>query len=343
MRFVNKKVGLELRPQMRRAGAVHTRRVTAPRSSRCAGSARSSPTGVVALATFDLDVRDGEFLTLLGPSGCGKSTVLRLIAGLASPTAGAIDWRAPRAANNIGFVFQECDAAALGDVFDNVYLPLRLAGVSREAAAPLVARRSRSSALPTFERALPRELSGGMRMRVRHRPRAGDAADAAADGRAFRRARRGDALPAQRRSARAEAPVRHDDRLRHPFGLRERLSLDAHRRDVAARAARSSTRSRSIRRSRATTIFGRAELSPTCAAGASPALASQSKRRRRDPGTDARSPAATSACRSPSSSQRSPRGKRLVRWKHSALYSPGAELISRRSSRIATSCSRRCS
>ncbi|MBG0810323.1 ABC transporter ATP-binding protein [Methylosinus sp. H3A] len=130
------------------------------------GIGKSFANGVAALENFDLDLRDGEFLTLLGPSGCGKSTALRLISGLATPSAGAILWREPQAAHNIGFVFQEATLLPWADVFANVYLPLRLAGKTRATAAPLVRETLALVGLSDFETALPRQLSGGMKMRV---------------------------------------------------------------------------------------------------------------------------------------------------------------------------------
>src|SRR5437667_4895439 len=67
--------------------------------------------GVMALGPLDLDVRKGEFVSLLGPSGCGKSTALRLIAGLNAPTSGSVGISRPagraRPGHSIGFVFQE--------------------------------------------------------------------------------------------------------------------------------------------------------------------------------------------------------------------------------------------
>src|ERR1700736_6535358 len=87
---------------------------------------------VTAVADLDLDVREGEFLSLLGPSGCGKSTVLRLLAGLSSPTRGAIDWTNGRP--ELGFVFQDPTLMPWGTVFSNVWLPLRFHGVSRSQA-----------------------------------------------------------------------------------------------------------------------------------------------------------------------------------------------------------------
>lgn len=125
--------------------------------------------GVTALDGFDLDVRGGDFLSLLGPSGCGKSTVLRLIAGLAEPSAGKVVWPGSRDADHrseIGFVFQEPTLMPWADVADNVWLPLRLRGVSRADAKSRIAESLSLVGLQDFAKAYPRELSGGMKMRV---------------------------------------------------------------------------------------------------------------------------------------------------------------------------------
>ncbi|MFD2057376.1 ABC transporter ATP-binding protein [Mesorhizobium calcicola] len=124
--------------------------------------------GVTALSDVDLTIREGDFLSLLGPSGCGKSTALRLIAGLSTPTSGVIDWRGGGSLDrsNIGFVFQEPTLLPWASVFDNVWLPLRLKGVSRAKAAPAVTEMLARVHLTGFEDAVPRELSGGMKMRV---------------------------------------------------------------------------------------------------------------------------------------------------------------------------------
>jgi len=125
--------------------------------------------GTLALSGLNLEVREREFLTLLGPSGCGKSTVLRLIARLDRPTQGEIIG-APRDAadisTHVGFVFQEPTLLPWASVFDNVFLPLRLRGKSRNASAPEVHAALSLVGLDTFAKAYPRELSGGMRMRV---------------------------------------------------------------------------------------------------------------------------------------------------------------------------------
>ncbi|WGD28554.1 ABC transporter ATP-binding protein [Ancylobacter sp. WKF20] len=122
---------------------------------------------VTALEGLNMQVRQGEFLSLLGPSGCGKSTALRLIAGLSEPTGGRIDWAAGAAARpSIGFVFQEPTLMPWASVFGNVYLPLRLAGTSRKAATAAIEEALEMVGLSAFRDAYPRELSGGMKMRV---------------------------------------------------------------------------------------------------------------------------------------------------------------------------------
>jgi NitT/TauT family transport system ATP-binding protein len=127
--------------------------------------------GVVALQNLDLSVGEHEFLSLLGPSGCGKSTALRLIAGLGAPSAGRIIWadageQVRRGRRDIGFVFQEPTLMPWANVWSNVYLPLRLEGVSKRTAAPKVEAALAMVGLTGFARAYPRELSGGMKMRV---------------------------------------------------------------------------------------------------------------------------------------------------------------------------------
>ena len=121
------------------------------------------PTGVQALEQLDLELRRGEFLSLLGPSGCGKSTALRLAAGLAQPTTGTMH-RAPDM--RLGFVFQEPTLMPWATVFDNVRLPLRLQGRSVASVRDEVMQVLDLVGLTEFVNAYPRELSGGMRMRV---------------------------------------------------------------------------------------------------------------------------------------------------------------------------------
>jgi NitT/TauT family transport system ATP-binding protein len=128
--------------------------------------------GTVALRDVNLTIGRAQFVSLLGPSGCGKSTLLRLIAGLGDLTSGRIDW--PEAAHDargrpkrdLGFVFQEPTLMPWATVFDNVYLPLKLTRLSRTAARPRIMEALAMVGLEKFERAYPRELSGGMKMRV---------------------------------------------------------------------------------------------------------------------------------------------------------------------------------
>ncbi len=135
------------------------------------GVAKTFGTGTVALDGLDLDVREGEFLSLLGPSGCGKSSALRIVAGLSEPSRGIVEWRGGRdlgsnARDNLGFVFQEPTLMPWATVFGNVFLPLKLAGVDKAAAAPRVTEALAYVGLADFAKAYPRELSGGMKMRV---------------------------------------------------------------------------------------------------------------------------------------------------------------------------------
>jgi NitT/TauT family transport system ATP-binding protein len=144
----------------------------APRLASLLGVTKVFSNGTVALANMSLDIAQGEFLSLLGPSGCGKSTALRIIAGLGEPTSGSIDWPAAmhdaagRPLPEIGFVFQEATLMPWATVFGNVFLPLRLKGVSRSAARPTVLEALAMVGLEKFANSYPRELSGGMKMRV---------------------------------------------------------------------------------------------------------------------------------------------------------------------------------
>jgi NitT/TauT family transport system ATP-binding protein len=134
------------------------------------GVTKAYGNGVMALGPLDLDVAKGEFVSLLGPSGCGKSTALRLIAGLNAPTSGAVRvaHRADpsRAGHSIGFVFQEPTLMPWTSVRENVRLPLKLAHAPAAAALARVDEALAQVGLAEFADAYPRELSGGMKMRV---------------------------------------------------------------------------------------------------------------------------------------------------------------------------------
>ncbi len=119
--------------------------------------------GTLALRDLNLAVRPGEFISLLGPSGCGKSTALRLLAGLGSPTTGELAWAGDP---TLSFVFQEPTLMPWRTVFGNTYLPLRLRGMGKAEARPRVMAALAGVGLAKFADAYPRQLSGGMKMRV---------------------------------------------------------------------------------------------------------------------------------------------------------------------------------
>lgn len=128
--------------------------------------------GTLALRGVDLDIGRGDFLSLLGPSGCGKSTLLRILAGLIAPSAGSLDWpTAPYDARGaaqpkLGFVFQEPTLMPWATALANVALPLRLEGMPRAEREDRAAAALARVGLAGFEKAYPRALSGGMKMRV---------------------------------------------------------------------------------------------------------------------------------------------------------------------------------
>jgi NitT/TauT family transport system ATP-binding protein len=128
--------------------------------------------GTVALRDLSLDVRPGEFVSLLGPSGCGKSTVLRIIAGLGEATGGTVEWptadydASGRPHPSLGFVFQEPTLMPWATVFNNVWLPFRLKGRSKSETRDEVMQALAMVGLESVAGSYPRELSGGMKMRV---------------------------------------------------------------------------------------------------------------------------------------------------------------------------------
>jgi NitT/TauT family transport system ATP-binding protein len=133
---------------------------------------KTYPNGTHALQPVELTVREGEFITLLGPSGCGKSTLLKMIAGLLEPSDGRILlWRKPieqveSTGHRVSFVFQEPTLMPWAKVQTNVRLPLDLAGVDAKEGNQRVAESLAMVGLDKFASHLPRELSGGMQMRV---------------------------------------------------------------------------------------------------------------------------------------------------------------------------------
>ncbi|MEH6728000.1 MAG: ABC transporter ATP-binding protein [Hyphomicrobiales bacterium] len=136
------------------------------------GITKSFSNGTVALRDMAMDVQQGEFVSLLGPSGCGKSTALRIIAGLAPATTGTVSWgdtsdsSVEDSSHDVSFVFQEPTLMPWATVFGNVFLPLKLKGQSKAAARDAVMEALALVGLEQFENSYPRELSGGMKMRV---------------------------------------------------------------------------------------------------------------------------------------------------------------------------------
>jgi NitT/TauT family transport system ATP-binding protein len=129
--------------------------------------ARSGP--VEALRDISFVVGRGEFVALVGPSGCGKSTLLRIVAGLRTPTTGAVTVEGrpvtrPRA--SVGMVFQSPVLLKWRSVIDNVLLPAELAGLDPKRYRDRTRDLLRLVGLADFERKLPHELSGGMQQRA---------------------------------------------------------------------------------------------------------------------------------------------------------------------------------
>jgi NitT/TauT family transport system ATP-binding protein len=135
-------------------------------------ASKTFPNGTRALAPIDLTIFAGEFLTLIGPSGCGKSTLLKLIANLIEPSDGNILWwsgpfdRVGVTGRSLAFVFQDPTLMPWARVEANVRLPLDLAGWARTASGPRVDDALARVSLQGFGRHYPRQLSGGMKMRV---------------------------------------------------------------------------------------------------------------------------------------------------------------------------------
>ena len=136
------------------------------------GVSKRFSNGTLALQDMSLAIGAHDFVSFLGPSGCGKSTALRIIAGLTAPTSGTLTWHSvphsekTRAERDLGFVFQEPTLMPWATVLDNVWLPLRLAGINRDAADTALREALAMVGLTKFANVYPRELSGGMKMRV---------------------------------------------------------------------------------------------------------------------------------------------------------------------------------
>ena len=127
--------------------------------------------GTTALQGIELDIRPGEFISLIGPSGCGKSTLLRIIGDLIEPTSGALTVNgkpAPQARRDrdYGIVFQDSVLFDWRTVARNIALPLEMLGWPRERRDKRVEEMLELVELAGFEKHHPWQLSGGMQQRV---------------------------------------------------------------------------------------------------------------------------------------------------------------------------------
>jgi NitT/TauT family transport system ATP-binding protein len=137
-----------------------------PRVLTMQGIAKVFGGATTALRDMNLTVNEGDFISLLGPSGCGKSTALRLIAGLMQPTQGRILWEGGRGKDDLGVVFQEPTLMPWATVAQNVFLPFRLRGLTYASVKDRIEEILALVGLEAFAASYPRELSGGMKMRV---------------------------------------------------------------------------------------------------------------------------------------------------------------------------------
>ena len=132
--------------------------------------ARAGHEAVHALGPIDLELRRGEFLSVIGPSGCGKTTLLEVLAGLVMPTSGAVEIDGRPVQGNvpdgIGVVFQEDASFPWLTVADNIAFTLRRAGLDKGEVAARVDHAIGFMGLSKFRKAYPSQLSGGMRQRV---------------------------------------------------------------------------------------------------------------------------------------------------------------------------------
>ena len=119
----------------------------------------------VALKDINLQIRPGEFISIIGPSGCGKSTLLRIIGNLDKPTSGTIEYR-DGADQQMGFVFQDSVLLPWKNVRQNAEFPLVIQKKQTEENEKKLDELLELAGLSEFKTALPRELSGGMKQRV---------------------------------------------------------------------------------------------------------------------------------------------------------------------------------
>jgi NitT/TauT family transport system ATP-binding protein len=120
----------------------------------------------IVLANISLTIDKGEFVSVVGPSGCGKSTILRLLAGLCKPSAGKITFPLFPTPIEIGYVFQDPTLLPWATVYENVALPYRIKNSLNAYHKKEISQMLEMVGLTNHQNYFPRELSGGMRMRV---------------------------------------------------------------------------------------------------------------------------------------------------------------------------------
>jgi NitT/TauT family transport system ATP-binding protein len=136
--------------------------MTTATALRFAGVTKKFSGGTTALSEASLEVSPGEFVAVVGPSGCGKSTLLRIASGLDQATEGTVDV----GAKQLGYVFQDATLLPWRTVRDNVGLLAELEKMPRAERTRRVAEAIELVGLTGFEKHLPHQLSGGMRMRA---------------------------------------------------------------------------------------------------------------------------------------------------------------------------------
>ncbi|MER6947909.1 ABC transporter ATP-binding protein [Nonomuraea sp. NPDC000554] len=130
---------------------------------------RSKKRDVLALENVSIDVRPGEFISIVGPSGCGKSTLLKLVSGLIRPSTGAVRLLGEAVGGprpDIGYVFQRAALLEWRTARRNILLQAEMRGMPQREAAARAAELIEMTGLSGFEDAMPYELSGGMQQRV---------------------------------------------------------------------------------------------------------------------------------------------------------------------------------
>jgi|TARA_B110000093_G_scaffold140028_1_gene150495 NitT/TauT family transport system ATP-binding protein len=135
-------------------------------------SKKFKSTKTESIKDINLEIYQGDFLSILGPSGCGKTSILKIMCGLLKPSSGKINWptsnfqNSPENPANLSFVFQEPNLLPWINVYENIKLPLKVLGESGYKADEKIYDVINLVGLKGFENYYPRQLSGGMSMRV---------------------------------------------------------------------------------------------------------------------------------------------------------------------------------